>query len=162
MIKNKFLLTLVLMGSMTFGCNDKQEPAEIESPGVEFKKEGEIYLTKPTGDTIRNIDVEIADSDYERETGLMNRHSMEDNQGMLFIFEEEAQRGFYMKNTYISLDLIFFSSDQQIVNIHEDAEPLSEETIPSREPAQYVLEINAGLSQLWNLQVGDNLILKPN
>lgn len=162
MIKNKFLLTLVFMGSITFGCNDKQEPTETESPGVEFKKEGEIYLTKSTGDTITNIEVELAESDYERETGLMNRHSMKDNQGMLFIFEEEAQRGFYMKNTYISLDLIFFSSDQQIVNIHEEAEPLNEETIPSREPAQYVLEINAGLSQLWNLQVGDSLILKRN
>lgn len=153
---------LVLMGSVTLGCNGKQEPDRIETPAVEFKKEGEIYLTRPSGDTIRNLDVEIADTDYERQTGLMNRHSMEEDQGMIFIFEDEAQRGFYMKNTYIPLDLLFFGSNKKIVSIHENAEPMNEETIPSGAPAQYVLEINAGLAQLWTLQVGDSLIFKRN
>jgi len=84
---------------------------------------------------------------------------MEADQGMLFIFENEEPRGFYMKNTHIPLDLIFLDAQNKIVSITKDAKPESLETIPSNVPAQYVLEINGGLSDQWNLAVGDSLIL---
>ncbi len=89
----------------------------------------------------------------------MYRNSMEQDQGMLFIFEKEEPRGFYMKNTNIPLDLIFLDSENKIVSISKNAKPKSLETIPSEEPAQYVLEVNAGLSDQWNLTLGDSLIL---
>ena len=145
------------------GCKDKpQAQQQSISEPVTFTKEAEAYLTDASGDTIQHLELEIADDDYQRETGLMYRESMEQDQGMLFIFEEEEERGFYMKNTNIPLDLIFLDSQNKIVSIFKDARPKSLETIPSEVPAQYVLEVNAGLADQWNLSVGDSLILKRN
>lgn len=163
MIRKNAFFSLLLVGILSTGCKDKPEnqPQDISEP-ISFTKEAEAYLTRPGGDTIQFLQLEIADDDYQRETGLMYRESMEQNQGMLFIFENEAPRGFYMKNTNIPLDLIFLNSQNKIVSITKNAKPQSLETIPSEVPAQYVLEINAGLSDDWNLQVGDSLILKRN
>ena len=160
MIRKTTFLSLLITGSLLTGCKDKPEATkEIATEPVTFKQEAEAYLVKPEGDTIRHLKLEIADDDYQRETGLMYRQSMEADQGMLFIFENEEPRGFYMKNTHIPLDLIFLDSQNKIVSIAKDAKPESLETIPSNVPAQYVLEINGGLSDQWNLVVGDSLIL---
>jgi len=76
---------------------------------------------------------------------------------MLFIFPDIRMRSFYMKNIYIPLDIIYLDSDKHIVSIQENAKPLDETSLPSLFPAQYVLEINAGLSEKLNLKVGDNM-----
>ncbi len=160
MIRKNAFLSLLLAGSLATGCKDKPEPAQqsISEP-IGFTKEAEAYLVKTTGDTIQHLQLEIADDDYQRETGLMYREAMDEDQGMLFIFENEEPRGFYMKNTKIPLDLIFLNSEEKIVSIAKNAQPGNLETIPSQVPAQYVLEVNAGLAHQWNLTVGDSLIL---
>jgi uncharacterized membrane protein (UPF0127 family) len=124
---------------------------------VEFTKEGELYISKTTGDTIQKLDIEFAETTFERETGLMYRQSMATNQGMLFIYEDEARRAFYMKNTYIPLDIIYFGSDSTAVSFQENAKPLDETPLPSAAPAQFILEINAGLVQEWNIEKGDKI-----
>ena len=152
-------LSLLICSSFLTGCKEKPRTTkEITSEPISFTREAEAYLVKPGGDTVQHLELEIADDDYQRETGLMYRSSMEPDQGMLFIFENEQPRGFYMKNTHIPLDLIFLNSQNKIVSIAKDAQPESLETIPSNAPAQYVLEINGGLSDQWNLAVGDSLI----
>lgn len=161
MNRKNIFLSLLLTGILATGCKDKAQPEQqsISEPVI-FKKEAEGYLTKASsGDTIKHLQLEIADDDYQRETGLMYRESMEEDQGMLFIFENEEPRGFYMKNTNIPLDLIFLDSKNKIVSISKNAKPKSMETIPSEVPAQYVLEVNAGLADEWNLSIGDSLIL---
>ena len=161
MISKKAFLTLLFFGSFLAACKNEDKPTKtVSTPEIEFKKEAEAYLVKSEGDTLKHLDLEIADDDYQRETGLMYRQSMEENRGMLFIFENEQPRGFYMKNTYIPLDLIFLNSKNKIVNIAKDARPEDLSTIPSNVPAQYVLEVNAGMADSWNLQVGDSLILR--
>jgi len=117
--------------------------------------------------TINNItyQVEIADETDERSLGLMNRQELAPNQGMLFIFNDERIRSFWMKNTYIPLDMIFINKNQEIVTIHENVRPCEEQSpkqntcssYQSTEPAKYVLEINAGEAKKNNLQVGDAL-----
>jgi uncharacterized membrane protein (UPF0127 family) len=161
MIRKNAFLSLLLFGGFFIGCKENPSEAseEVTAVPVEFKKEAEIYLTRPEGDTIKRLDIEIADDDYQRETGLMYRSSMQDDRGMLFIFEDEQPRGFYMKNTDIPLDLIFLNAQNKIVSIAKNAQPRNLETIPSEAPAQYVLEVNAGLADQWNLQPGDSLIL---
>lgn len=160
MIKKITFLSLLLGAFFMTGCKDKpQESTEIATEPVIFKQEAEAYLTKARGDTIQYLKLEIADNDYERETGLMYRDAMDDDQGMLFIFDNEEPRGFYMKNTNIPLDLIFLNSQNKIVSIAKNAQPQSLETILSEVPAQYVLEVNAGLSDEWNLTEGDSLII---
>ena len=154
-------ILLVLFFALSSCVNSKKEE-QIISTEIPFKKEGELLLVKATGDTIQKLDIEIADDDYQRETGLMHRSSMATTRGMLFIFEDEVQRGFYMKNTLIPLDLIYIGSDNTIVSFAENAKPMDENTLPSRVPAQYVLEINGGLSEEWGLDIGDRVVWSRN
>ena len=128
---------------------------EIKPQNIEFRDDADLYLMNTEGDTIKSMDIEIADDDYSRQTGLMYRESMEEKQGMLFVYQRESMHNFYMKNTYIPLDLIFFDGDSTIVSFQKDAKPLDETNLPSQVPAQFILEINAGLSERWGLQTGD-------
>jgi len=80
---------------------------------------------------------------------------MEQNRGMLFIFAREARKSFYMKNTEFPLDIIYVNSDLKVVNIQKNTKPFDESSIPSQAPAKYALEVNAGLSDQWGLEVGD-------
>ena len=76
---------------------------------------------------------------------------------MLFIFPDEQPRSFYMKNTEFSLDIIFIDAEKEIVSIQKNAKPLDQRSLPSEGPSQYVLEVNAGLSNQWNLEAGDRI-----
>lgn len=155
----KFLLypLCILLSLATYSCKQGEGNKSIAPTEFSFTKEGELSLFKNDGKFIRTIDIEIADDDYQRETGLMHRSSLKESQGMLFIFEEEEQRGFYMKNTLISLDIIYLNKDGVIVSFAENAKPEDPATLPSQVPAQYVLEINGGLSEEWVLEVGDRI-----
>jgi uncharacterized membrane protein (UPF0127 family) len=98
--------------------------------------------------------VELARTPAERELGLMYRERMAADAGMLFLFERSSPLAFWMKNTFIPLDMIFIGSDRRIVGIVENAEP---RTLSSRrvdESSQYVLEINGGLSAKLGIRAG--------
>jgi len=82
---------------------------------------------------------------------------MEMNQGMLFIFPEEEIRSFWMRNTYISLDMIFVNADKKIVTIHKNTKTLSDQSYASTEPAQYVVEVCAGFSDKYSIKTGDKI-----
>jgi uncharacterized protein len=122
-----------------------------------FKKEGELTFVDSIGNPIIKIDIEIADNDYERQLGLMNRQSMEEMQGMLFIFLREEIQSFWMRNTLFSLDILFINSQKEIVTIHKNTQPLSEQSYPSSKPAIYVLEVNAGFCDRHNVKPGDKV-----
>lgn len=134
----------------------KEEKKDIKQTIATFKKEGELTLLKKQTDSIiKQLDIEIADSDYERQTGMMNRNSMLDNRGMLFVFPDMRPRSFYMKNTKITLDIIYLDDKYTIVSFQENAKPLDESSLPSQAAAKYVLEVNGGLARQWQLEVGD-------
>ena len=141
------------------GCKDEPQ-VEIEPARFEFRKDTTGELRNAEGKILATLDLEIADDAYERETGLMHRSSMAENHGMLFIFPEEGYRSFYMKNTLISLDIIYLDSDYRVVSIQKNTKIKSEQSLPSEAPAQYVLEVNAGLSDRWGLKQGDILQVK--
>ena len=157
MIRKFIILSAILTASLLSSCKDDEAEAPIETEEITFTKEGEATLLKPNGDTIKQIDIEIADNSYERQTGLMYRESMEDDHGMLFIYDNEAPRAFYMKNTYIPLDIIYFAADSTAVSFQKNAQPQDETSLPSGEAAQFVLELNAGLADDWNIEVGDKI-----
>jgi len=128
-----------------------EKPKTVKPIEITFKKEAEVYFLKHK-DTIKTIDVELAQSDYEQQTGLMHRSTMEMNQGMLFIYQDERPRPtFYMKNTQIPLDLIYINADKQIVEINKNAKPYDENPIRAEQPAQYVLEVNAGFVEQYSI-----------
>ncbi len=108
-----------------------------------------------------NLQIERAESLAHQAKGLMYREKLDENNGMLFIFANEAKRIFWMKNTYIPLDLIYISQDKKIVEIKENLEPCRENDCPtytSTVEAQYVLEVNAGFVQKNNIQIGEEVV----
>jgi uncharacterized membrane protein (UPF0127 family) len=126
------------------------------APEVQFTKEGELsFFRQVTGEKIAQIDIEIADTPAERTQGLMDRRYLPPNAGMLFIFDSPGPLSFWMKNTYIPLDIIFISEAKTIVSIAKNTTPLSEALIPSGEDAMYVVEVNAGFCDRYGIAAGD-------
>jgi uncharacterized membrane protein (UPF0127 family) len=106
--------------------------------------------------------VEIADSREEQALGLMFRDELPEDQGMLFIFPDEAPRSFWMKNTRIPLDIIYFNGDLKLVSVAKNARPCRVQQCPgypSEGPARYVLELIAGKASELELSAGDVLVL---
>jgi uncharacterized membrane protein (UPF0127 family) len=102
------------------------------------------------------VDVEIADTPEERASGLMNRKTLKEDQGMLFVFDREERVSFWMKNTSIPLSIAFISADGTIRQI-EDMESFSLESIPSRRSVLYALEVNRGWFDERGIAVGDRV-----
>jgi uncharacterized membrane protein (UPF0127 family) len=149
------IIVIVIAAIFIFNNFNKKEVGSVEF--YHFKKEGELTFTDKAGKQLAKIDIEIADNDYERQLGLMKRESMGEMQGMLFIFPDEKYQSFWMFNTLFSLDMIFINSGKEIVTIHKNTTPLSEESYPSSKPAQYVLEVNAGFCDKYDIKEGDRI-----
>jgi uncharacterized membrane protein (UPF0127 family) len=164
-MKKIFLSALLLASLFSLSnCKDnKTSENKSLTKEITFTKEGELTLTKSSNDSIvATLDIEIADDEYSTETGLMYRHSMAENQGMLFVFNNSQRRSFYMKNTEIPLDIIYFDSEKKLVSIQKNAKPFDETSLPSEDVSQYVLEVNAGLTDTWKLQKGDTFQFSEN
>lgn len=101
--------------------------------------------------------VEMATTEEEKQTGLMYRKELADGKGMLFDFSPEQEVTMWMKNTYISLDMIFISADGRILRIAENTEPMSTKIISSRGLAKAVLEVPAGTAQKYGIRPGDRV-----
>jgi uncharacterized membrane protein (UPF0127 family) len=102
--------------------------------------------------------VEVADSDVEREYGLMCRKAMAPDRGMLFIFPRAEQQAFWMRNTLIPLDIIYIGADGKVVSITRNARPLDESPLPSAGPARFVLELAGGRAAQIGLLPGDRVL----
>jgi len=112
-------------------------------------------LTIKTSGSDYNLRVELADTDKEREIGLMNRTSLSPDKGMLFIFPKEQSVSFWMKNTLIPLDMLFIKADGRIDFIHHNAHPEDETPITAPGPELAVLEIAGGQAMKHGIKVGD-------
>ncbi|GGB44376.1 hypothetical protein GCM10011316_15500 [Roseibium aquae] len=111
-------------------------------------------LTVETADGPLEFTVEVAATPEARSRGLMFRRDMAEDHGMLFVFENEGERHFWMKNTPLSLDIVFIRSGGRIGHIAKSTTPFSEEIIPSRGPALYVLEVLAGIADQKGIAEG--------
>jgi len=100
------------------------------------------------------VRVEVARTDSERERGLMYRNHMDPDAGMLFVFDRDAQLTFWMKNTFIPLDMIFIDRDRHVVGIVENAVPETETPRRVSGDSRYVLEVGGGLTRQWGISSG--------
>lgn len=149
------VLIVVFFFSSFFSCHTKKGNEDTEIP---FTKNGELlFIKKNTQDTITSIDIEVASTERKRELGLMYRHTLKPDHGMLFIFESEQARSFWMRSTYLSLDIIYVDTNNQIVSISENTMPMSDLPVQSILPAQYVLEVNSGFCQKHQITTGDRI-----
>jgi len=118
----------------------------------------ELTIKTQSGSVV--VKAEVADDDEERSQGLMNREKLESGNGMLFVFEDEAPRAFWMKNTLIPLDILYISSKNEVVSIVENMEPCTVPQCPSYlsgRPAMFALELPAGFVQQYGIEVGDTI-----
>ena len=111
-----------------------------------------------SGDRFHKFEVYIADTKSKRKKGLMHVENLPRNYGMLFKFDSPRIASFWMKNTYISLDLLFIDKDQAIIKIHNDAKPLNLKSISSKLKVKWVLEVNGGLAEELEIKLGDKII----
>lgn len=104
------------------------------------------------------VSVEVARTDEDRMKGLMKRPSLARDRGMLFIFDESRPYAFWMKNTYIPLDMVWLDAERRVVTVISNVLPCKTEKCPVYEPtksALYVLEVNAGVTLEWGVKAGD-------
>ncbi|HEY3719518.1 MAG TPA: DUF192 domain-containing protein [Roseiarcus sp.] len=140
--RSAFALCLVIsmLTSMAAAAQGGLEPLEI---------------TTASGQHV--FQVEIANNEASREKGLMFRRFMPADRGMLFEFEKNQPVAFWMKNTYIPLDMVFIAPDGRVTHVAANAEPLSEAVVPSGGPCIAVLELNGGVAARIGLAPGDKV-----
>jgi hypothetical protein len=155
LILSAFVLMYVFRKPPATEFQSRKGKQKTETKKTEFDIEGKLAFTSPIGDTITSISIEIADDNYSRQMGLMYRYYIPDTVGMLFIFPGEQQRGFWMKNTPSSLDILYADAKMKIVRIWENTLPYSEESIPSGDKAKYVIEVTAGFCSKHGIKEGD-------
>lgn len=155
------LLILVVILILSLSDNNT-EPAPTAYKTVkdepQFVREGELFfLRQESGDTIKQISIEIADNDQERTQGLMYRSTMADSLGMLFIFDQEEEQSFWMKNTIMTLDILYANAQGEILTLYKYTTPYSEAPMPSYQKAQYVVEVVGGFTDRYDIKIGDKI-----
>lgn len=126
--------------------------------GVSAVRAAEVQtLEIVTKSGVKVFSVEIAKTKEEREKGLMFRKELADGRGMLFDFSPQQDVSMWMKNTYVSLDMIFIQADGRILRIAENTEPMSERIISSGGPVTAVLEVVAGTARKDGIAPGDRV-----
>jgi uncharacterized protein len=155
---------LLLAASGFSGCSSNAHRKPKDEPA--FRHDGNLDFLRPVAgstepEVLASIAIEVADDPIEQSRGLKYRSSMEEYQGMLFVFFREGPQSFWMQDTKISLDILFVNEALQIVHIADNTVPYSEESIPSRKPARYVVEVLAGFCQRHGIRPGDYIRTQP-
>jgi uncharacterized membrane protein (UPF0127 family) len=154
------LLSLVLAGcdggSAGSGGTTTSQPGTTVSEESTASGLRTVTIESSNGDKVE-VRVEIADDTPEQMRGLMYRTALAEDRGMLFVFDEEQELSFWMKNTLIPLSIAFVDSEGRIVDI-QDMKPLDDDPphYVSAEPARYALEVNRGFFEERGIKVGDS------
>lgn len=166
-LMNRFhflLLTTCLLSANLFlsSCNDSQQQPEnqAEENGRQLEFSGEVSFIRNERDTVSTVQVAVADDNQSRSEGLMNVTELPEDSGMLFIFENDQSRSFWMANTPLPLDILFVNSEMNIVRIHRNTQPFSQESIQSDAPARFVVEVNGGYSIEHDIREGMNIAIE--
>jgi uncharacterized membrane protein (UPF0127 family) len=146
---------VLLVAAASASAQNEGSPG-LETPATEVPEASQLpvsMIVNSLGERIP-VQVEIADTDLERQTGLSGRTVLAEDAGMLFVFDQEQPLSFWMKDTLIPLSIAYVAADGRIVDI-QDMQPLDETPHPSAEPAQYALEVNQGFFEERGVAVGD-------
>lgn len=149
------VLLLALLLAALPGCARGESPPSASEPAA-------AAVTQPQGPTIplrlgeHVLQVEVADDDAERQQGLMHRDGLAPDHGMLFVYPDERERGFWMKNTKIPLSIAFADRQGRIVHI-ADMQPYDETTTRSWHPAMYAVEVELGWFDTHKVRIGSRI-----
>jgi uncharacterized membrane protein (UPF0127 family) len=154
------IILLAFLFITTCGNGDRQTENQVEEPQRELEFTAEVSFIRNESDTVSTVAVAVADDNRSRSEGLMNVSELPTNSGMLFIFSNDQTRSFWMANTPLPLDIIFVNSEMNIVRIHRNTQPFSQESIQSEAPAQFVVEVNAGYTFEHDIREGMEIAIK--
>ena len=126
---------VVVIAMIACACSDANEPEPPLLPTAQ--------ITVSSGEVSRPLTVELATTPSQRQQGLMYRQSMAEDRGMLFLFEQDINHGFWMKNTYIPLDIAYLAPDGTVLEIVK-GEPLNTDPLTPQQPYRHALEVNQG------------------
>ncbi|MEO0544699.1 MAG: DUF192 domain-containing protein [Pseudomonadota bacterium] len=155
-LKGRFFLRVPLFLALSFGI--LVAACASERPQQLPVDPDKLLVLSATGSIKSEFDIEIARTAQEQATGLMYRRDLPRNRGMLFVFDAEQERSFWMMNTPASLDIIYADADGVVVSIARAAVPFSTQSIPSRGPAKFVFEVLSGVASEVGLRAGDRLV----
>jgi hypothetical protein len=134
---------------------DRRVAAQADAGSAELPPvERAVVVLSPEGGEPVSVNVEVASSEPVRERGLMHRRELAPDAGMLFVFDRMENQIFWMKNTYVALDMIFIDDAFRVVGVIEDAEPLREDDLEVDADSRYVLEVNAGFARAHGVAPG--------
>ena len=142
---------LVLLGLIVLAPGDKA------SGGGDVMPRGELVIETASGPL--HLEVEVARTNKQRSQGLMFRTALDADSGMIFIYESPREISMWMKNTILSLDMVFIAEDGRVTRIVANTTPMSEAKIPSRGPVRAVLELLAGTAKRLAIKPGDRVRL---
>ena len=146
-----YLIFFFLEISLLSACTHHNQTPQVNQLSDSIFKEGTLNFVRFDKSIKASIEIEIADTPETQMKGLMGRKNLDDNSGMLFVFEHLEPQKFWMKNTLVPLDIIFVGGDGFIVNIVESAPPLSNRRYSSKGPVKYVVEVSAGFAKRFQL-----------
>lgn len=149
----RYSLFLICLGLIA--CSSPEERETTEAPqSRELEFTADIRFLRMDETIISEIKAAVADTDELRNAGLMDVQSLPQDAGMIFLFDNNRARSFWMANTPLSLDILFVNSDMEIVRIHRETMPYSQESIESESPAKYVVEVRAGYTLQHDITEG--------
>ncbi|TVQ74278.1 MAG: DUF192 domain-containing protein [Balneolaceae bacterium] len=149
-------IMLVLLLSTAVQCNSDNEAETVDRhAGRQVEPTHSLEILDEQRDrVVARVRVALAQTEQERNAGLMDVRQMPFDTGMYFLFDDEAPRSFWMANTPLSLDILFVDRNHRIVRIHTRTVPFSERQIRSELPAKYTLEVNAGFVSEHDIREG--------
>ncbi|MCH8567526.1 MAG: DUF192 domain-containing protein [Balneolales bacterium] len=145
---------------LLFSCGQnhgEQSSSTSESTSgreLNYTAEVRFFKDREFTDAITSARMAIAETDRERQEGLMGVYHMPSDAGMIFLFAREQELSFWMANTPLPLDIIFVNSDNKIVRIHSNTPPYSQQNFSSGEPAIKAVEVNGGFAARYDIQEG--------
>lgn len=149
---------LLMTFGLLAGCSGSDRPeTDTAQEERQLNYEATVTFLDSRGEEITTIEAAVADDDASRSEGLMNVNSLPEHAGMLFIFDENRERSFWMASTPLSLDIIFVNEEYEIVRIHRNTSPFSTDSIPSEYPAKYVVEVNSGYTMRHDINEGGSI-----
>jgi hypothetical protein len=158
------IILLCVVCSLLIGISGCKAPAESRAAtvaGLDEDLERGVLIVAAGDGTRHEFDIYLAVTFEQKQRGLMFIRNLPERTGMLFTYDEDEIRSMWMKNTYISLDLIFVRGDGSVASVIRDAQPLSLQSLSSLEPVRYVLELNAGVSRRYGIGRGSSISWEP-